>query len=182
MRSIPTRLAGLLHIAPEVHGDDRGFFVETFRRDALSSLGIDDEFVQDNHSRSQRGTLRGMHFSVGGGQGKLVRTARGSILDVVVDVRRSSPTFGSHEAFELDDVRHHQLWVPIGFAHGFLVTSEVADVCYRVTSYYDPEVERGIAWDDPAVAIEWPEHDPLLSARDRALPTLASITSDLPKW
>jgi dTDP-4-dehydrorhamnose 3,5-epimerase len=182
MRSIPTRLAGLLHIAPDVHRDDRGFFVETFRSDVLSSLGINEEFVQDNHSRSQRSTLRGMHFSVGGGQGKLVRTARGSILDVVVDIRRTSPTFGSHEAFELDDVRHHQLWVPIGFAHGFLVTSDVADVCYRVTSYYDPQVERGIACDDPAVAIDWPEHDPLLSARDRALPTLASITSDLPEW
>jgi dTDP-4-dehydrorhamnose 3,5-epimerase len=182
MRSIPTRLSGLLHLAPDVHADDRGFFIETFRRDVLSSLGVDEELVQDNHSRSRRGTLRGLHFSVGGGQGKLVRTARGSIHDVVVDIRRTSATFGHHEAFELDDVRHHQLWVPVGFAHGFLVTSDVADVCYRVTSYYDPELERGIAWDDAALGIEWPERDPLLSARDRALPKLASIASDLPEW
>lgn len=182
MRAIPTRLAGLLHLAPDVHGDDRGFFVETFRSDALASLGVSDEFVQDNHSRSRRGTLRGLHFAIGRGQGKLVRAARGSIVDVVVDIRRSSPTFGQHEAFELDDVAHHQLWVPVGFAHGFLVASDVADVCYRVTAYYDPELERGIAWDDPQLGIAWPEREPLLSERDRALPTLATVAPDLPEW
>jgi dTDP-4-dehydrorhamnose 3,5-epimerase len=182
MQSIPTRLAGLLHLAPDVHGDVRGFFVETFRTDVLASMGVRDEFVQDNHSRSRRGTLRGMHFSIGRGQGKLVRAARGSILDVVIDIRRSSPTFGSHEAFELDDIAHHQLWVPVGFAHGFVVSSDVADVCYRVTSYYDPALERGIAWNDPQLGIGWPEREPLLSERDRALPTLAAITSELPEW
>ena len=182
MRAIPTRLAGLLHLAPDVHGDDRGFFVETFRSDALASLGVSDEFVQGNHSRSRRGTLRGLHFAIGRGQGKLVRAARGCIVDVVVDIRRSSPTFGHHEAFELDDVAHHQLWVPVGFAHGFLVSSDVADVCYRVTAYYDPALERGIAWDDPQLGIAWPERDPLLSERDRALPTLAAVTPDLPEW
>jgi len=182
MRSIPTRLAGLVHLAPDVHGDDRGFFVETFRRDALEALGVAEEFVQDNHSRSRRGTLRGMHFQVGIGQGKLVWVARGTILDVAVDIRRGSPTYGNHEAFELDDVSHHQLYVPVGFAHGFLVTSDVADVCYKVTSYYDPAAERGIAWNDPAVGIEWPDPEPILSARDRELPTLAVIESTPPDW
>lgn len=182
MQSLATRLEGLLLLAPDVHRDDRGFFVETFRSDALASLGIRDAFVQDNHSRSIRGTLRGMHFAVGHGQGKLVRVARGSILDVVVDIRLSSPMFGSHETFELDDVSHHQLWIPVGFAHGFFVSSEVADVCYRVTAYYDPALERGVAWNDPDIGIAWPDHDPLVSERDRSLPTLASIRAELPAW
>jgi len=182
MESLPTQLDGLLHLAPDVHRDDRGFFLETFRGDKLASFGVREAFVQDNQSRSGRGTLRGMHFAVGVGQGKLVRAARGSVLDVVVDIRRSSPTFGRHEAFELDDVNHHQLWVPVGFAHGFLVVSEVADVCYRVTAYYDPGLERGIAWDDPDIGIAWPDPHPRLSERDRSLPTLESIRSELPGW
>ena len=139
-------------------------------------------FVQDNHARSVRGTLRGLHFQTGLGQAKLVRAARGTILDVVVDLRRNSATFGRNETVELDDVRHHQLFVPVGFAHGYVVLSDVADVCYKVTAYYDPTAERGIAWDDPALGINWRVTDPTLSMRARALPSLASIVDDLPDW
>jgi dTDP-4-dehydrorhamnose 3,5-epimerase len=179
---IPTELPGLVRIAPKVHGDDRGFFVETFRLDQVADLGIREEFVQDNHARSAQGTLRGLHFQTGVGQGKLVRAARGAIRDVVVDIRRGSPTFGRHEVVELDDVEHHQLYVPVGFAHGYVVTSDTADVCYKTTSYYDPATERGIAWDDPALGIDWSVTDPILSPRDRGLPRLSSIETDLPDW
>lgn len=182
IRIIPTELAGLVRIAPEVHGDERGFFVETFRSDQLAELGVREAFVQDNHARSAHGTLRGLHFQIGVGQGKLVRAARGAILDVVVDIRRSSPTFGRHEAVELDDVGHHQVYVPVGFAHGYVVLSDAADVCYKVTSYYDPAAERGIAWDDPALAIAWPVAEPILSARDRGLPRLRDIEAELSNW
>lgn len=182
MIRLPAELPGLVLITPEVHGDDRGFFVETFRVDELGGLGIQEEFVQDNHARSARGTLRGLHFQTGRGQAKLVRAARGSVLDVVVDIRRSSSMFGCHMAIELDDVGHHQLFVPVGFAHGYVVLSETADVCYKVTAYYDPEAERGIAWDDPALGIRWPVSEPILSVRDRALPSLESIANDLPDW
>jgi dTDP-4-dehydrorhamnose 3,5-epimerase len=182
MIRLPVELPGLILIAPDVHGDDRGFFVETFRVDKLEALGIQEEFVQDNHARSARGTLRGLHFQVGRGQAKLVRAARGSVLDVVVDIRRNSPTFGRHMAVELDDIGHHQLFVPVGFAHGYLVLSDIADVCYKVTGYYDPAAERGIAWDDPVLGIRWPVSEPILSPRDRTLPTLASIAKSLPDW
>lgn len=175
MNSLPTRLEGLVLIAPRVVGDVRGFFVETFRADAYRGLGIDVDFVQDNHSRSVRGTLRGLHFQTTPGQAKLLRCARGSIRDVVVDIRRSSPTFGEYEAFDLDDRLHHQLFVPVGFAHGFCVTSEVADVTYKVSSYYDPATEAGIAWDDPALGIEWPVKEPVVSDRDRSNPTVAAL-------
>src|SRR4051795_3744403 len=131
-----TRLDGLVLLEPDVHGDERGFFVETYRANVLAQHGIDDVFVQDNHSRSGRGVLRGMHFSIGEGQAKLVRCARGSIFDVVVCIRRGSPTFGQWEGQDLDDESHRQLYVPLGFAHGFLVTSPVADVIYKVSSYY----------------------------------------------
>lgn len=177
MRALPTVLSGLVHLAPDVHRDDRGFFVETYRRDVMTELGIPNDFVQDNHSRSRRGTLRGLHFQTGRGQARLVRAAHGRILDVAVDIRTASATFGQHETFELDDVDHHQLYLPIGFAHGFVVLSDVADVCYRVTSYYDPAAERGIAWNDPELAIPWPVTDPALSDRDRTLPTLAKVRS-----
>lgn len=175
MNSLPTRLEGLVLIAPRVVGDVRGFFVETFRADAYRGLGIDVDFVQDNHSRSVRGTLRGLHFQTTPGQAKLLRCARGSIRDVVVDIRRSSPTFGEYEAFDLDDRLHHQLFVPVGFAHGFCVTSEEADVTYKVSSYYDPATEAGIAWDDPALGIEWPVKEPVVSDRDRSNPTVAAL-------
>lgn len=182
MKRLPAELEGLVRFAPDVHKDDRGFFVETFRIDEFEGIGIDEEFVQENHARSSRYTLRGLHFQTGLGQAKLVRVARGSVLDVVVDIRRHSPTFGRHTMVELDDIGHHQLFVPVGFAHGYIVLSDLADVCYKVTAYYDPTTERGMAWDDPALGIRWPISQPILSERDRALPSLASITNDLPDW
>ena len=180
MQAAKAVLNGPVLIQPQVHGDARGFFQETYRRDLFPELGVDVEFVQDNHSRSGRGVLRGMHFQVGEGQAKLVRCARGAILDVVVDIRRGSPTFGKWESHELDDEQHHQLYVPVGFAHGFCVTSEVADVIYKCSSYYDPELERGIAYDDPDLGIEWPDLDLIVSERDRSAPRLAEIAEELP--
>lgn len=176
MHRLETRLAGLVLLAPDVRGDERGFFLETFRIDAYRELGINLPFVQDNHSRSVWGTLRGLHFQIDPGQAKLIRCARGAIRDVVVDIRRSSPTFGEHEAFDLDDRSHHQLFVPVGFAHGFCVVSDEADVTYKVSSYYDPATEAGIAWDDPALGIEWPVEDPIVSERDRSNPSLAEFS------
>ncbi len=178
--SLPTRLGGVVLVEPRVHGDERGFMVETFRRDAWAALGIDVEFVQHNHSRSAKGTLRGIHFQTEPGQAKLVRCARGEILDVVVDLRRGSPTHGQWEAHVLDDVRHRQLFVPVGFGHGFAVISEVADVTYLVSSLYDPATEAGIAWDDPDVGVDWQVSDPLLSERDKTAPRLAEIADSLP--
>lgn len=175
MRALPTTLPGLVLLEPDVHGDERGFFLETYHQDRYRALGIDAVFVQDNHSRSRRGTLRGLHFQTDPGQAKLVRCARGAIRDVVVDIRRSSPTFGRHEAFELDDRAHRQLFVPVGFAHGFIVLSDEADVTYKVSSPYDPSTEAGIAWDDPALGIDWGVADPIVSPRDRANPRLADL-------
>lgn len=181
MRTLPTTLAGVAQIEPAVHGDHRGFFAETFRADAWAAAGIDAVFVQDNHSRSKRGTLRGMHFQTSPGQAKLVRCARGAIFDVVVDLRRSSPTFGRWEGFVLDDESMRQLYVPVGFAHGFCVTSEVADVVYKCSSYYDAATESGIAWDDPAIGIEWPLGvEPIVSERDKTAPRLADVADALP--
>ena len=176
---LPTRLDGPILLQPRVHGDERGFFVETFLLEEYRDAGVDVEFVQDNHSRSGRGTLRGLHFQRSPGQAKLVRAARGSIWDVVVDIRPGSPTVGQYEAFELDDVDHRQLFVPIGFAHGFCVLSDVADVTYKVSSLYEAGEERGVAWDDPAIGIEWPVEAPILSDRDRANPSLDDVLSDL---
>ncbi|MEZ5076273.1 MAG: dTDP-4-dehydrorhamnose 3,5-epimerase [Solirubrobacterales bacterium] len=177
---LPTELDGVALIEPRVFADERGFFLETFSRDAWAALGVDVEFVQHNHSRSTRGTLRGLHFQTEPGQAKLLRCARGAILDVAVDLRRDSPTYGGWEAHVLDDERHRQLFVPVGFAHGFAVLSEVADVAYLVSSYYDPATEAGIAWDDPEVGVEWQVPEPLLSERDRTAPRLAEIAADLP--
>lgn len=179
---LPTRLAGLVLVQPAVHADARGFFVETYRRDAYRAAGIASSFVQDNHSRSARATLRGLHYQRRPGQAKLVRVARGAIWDVAVDIRPGSPTFGAWEAFELDDVGHRQLYVPIGFAHGFCVLSDTADVVYKVSQSYDAGEERGIAWDDPDLAIDWPVDDPQLSERDRHNPRLAEVRpEDLPR-
>ena len=162
-----------------MHGDDRGFFVETYRRSALAELGIADEFVQDNHSRSRRGVVRGMHFQPG--QAKLIRCARGAIYDVVVDLRRGSPTFGQWEGFELDDSAHHQVYCPDGFAHGFCAISDIADVVYMISAYYDPTLESGFAYDDPGVGIAWPDGVVLsASARDSSAPALAAIADSLP--
>jgi dTDP-4-dehydrorhamnose 3,5-epimerase len=175
-----TRLDGLVVLTPTKHGDDRGFFMETYRADTWAAQGVPTGFVQDNHSRSRRGTVRGMHFQLSPGQGKLVRVARGRVLDVVVDIRRDSPTFGQWEAVELDDERAHQLWIPVGFAHGFCVLSEVADFVYKCTSYYDPATESGFSFADPDVGIEWPEGELIYSERDRNAPRLAEIADSLP--
>jgi dTDP-4-dehydrorhamnose 3,5-epimerase len=180
MQAKPTPLPGLLIIEPRVHGDARGFFAETFRRDVLADFGVDVEFVQDNHSRSRRGTLRGMHFQTSPGQAKLVRCARGRILDVAVDLRRGSDTFGAWHAVELDDEALRQLWVPVGFAHGFCVLSEVGDVVYKCSSYYNPATEAGIAFDDPDVGIAWPTLELVVSERDRTAPRLADVVDELP--
>ena len=179
MRTLATRLHDPRLIEPVVHGDERGFFVETFRQSVLAELGIDNEFVQDNHSRSGAGVTRGMHFQPG--QAKLVRCARGAILDVIVDIRVGSPQFGRWEGFELDDKQHRQLYVPSGFAHGFCVLSDVADVVYKVSTYYDPAAESGFAFDDPEVGIEWPAGiEQIVSQRDRQALTLAELTPSLP--
>ena len=146
----------------------------------MAGLGVDAEFVQQNHSRSSRGTLRGLHFQTTPGQAKLLRCARGEILDVAVDLRKDSVTYGQWEAHVLDDEKHHQLFVPIGFAHGFVVLSEVADVCYQVSSLYDPATEMGIAWDDPEIGVDWQVADPLLSERDKTAPRLAEIADSAP--
>jgi len=179
MERLPTRLPGLVLLAPAVHGDARGFFMETYRADAWAAEGVPTEFVQDNHSRSRRGTLRGMHFQTDPGQAKLVRCARGQILDVVVDLRRDSNTFGRWDGHELDDANLRQLWVPVGFAHGFCVLSEEADVVYKCSSYYDPATEAGIAYDDPDVGIAWPDLELLVSERDRSAPRLADVAESL---
>jgi dTDP-4-dehydrorhamnose 3,5-epimerase len=181
MERLQTRLDGLVLLAPKVHGDKRGFFVETYRADTARRHGIPTDFVQDNHSRSRRGTLRGIHFQTHPGQGKLVRVARGRVWDVVVDLRRGSPTFGEWEAVELTDERSEVLWIPVGFGHGFLVLSEDADFVYKCTNYYDPATEAGIRFDDPEIGIEWPSGVELLySERDATAPTLAEIRDTLP--
>ncbi len=174
MHRLETRLEGPVLIEPAVHGDARGFFQETYRKAVFTELGVPDEFVQDNHSRSRRGVLRGMHFQPG--QAKLVRCARGAIVDVLVDIRPDSPAFGSWEAFALDDETHRQLYLPDGFAHGFCVTSELADVVYKVSTYYDPAAESGFRFDDPEVGIEWPQGiDLQVSGRDREAPLLSEL-------
>ena len=178
MEAIPTRLNGPILVKPTVHGDERGFFVETYRRNRYEELGVSDDFVQDNHSRSRVGVVRGMHFQPG--QAKLVRSARGAILDVLCDIRPSSPDFGKWEAYELSDVNGYQLYVPDGFAHGFAVTTELADVTYKVSTYYDPSSEAGFRFDDPEVGIEWPDIDLTPSQRDKDAPLLSEIKESLP--
>ena len=181
MQRLDARLPGLVLLAPAVHGDARGFFMETYRADAWAAEGVPTAFLQDNHSRSRRGTLRGLHFQTRPGQGKLVRVARGRVLDVVVDLRRGSPTFGEWEGFELDDEQGRQLYIPVGFAHGFCVLSETADFVYKCTNYYDGATEAGIRFDDPDVGVAWPEDIELLcSERDREAPRLADIAATLP--
>jgi dTDP-4-dehydrorhamnose 3,5-epimerase len=179
-KRIETRLDGLVLLEPTVHGDERGFLLESFSAKDWAEAGVDVEFVQDNHSRSGAGILRGLHFQTSPGQAKLVRCVRGRIWDVAVDLRRESKTFGEWEGYELDDASHRQLFVPVGFAHGFCVLSEVADVHYKVSSYYDPETEAGIAWNDPDVAVAWPLTEPLVSERDESAPHLAQIAVQLP--
>jgi dTDP-4-dehydrorhamnose 3,5-epimerase len=183
VNAIPlSRLRGPVVLEPRVFGDERGFFSETYRQEWHASVGIpaQERFIQDNHSRSTRGVVRGMHFHIGDGVAKLVRCARGRILDVIVDLRRGSPTYAQWEAVPLDDEDMRVFYVPVGFAHGFCVLSDVADVLYKQTAYYDPAIERGIAWNDPDVAIEWPaEIEPIVSARDAAAPTLRELADEL---
>jgi dTDP-4-dehydrorhamnose 3,5-epimerase len=182
MRASRTRLDGPILIEPAVFPDDRGFFLEVYRRNEYEAAGVSGDFVQDNHSRSTVGTVRALHFQAEPGQPKIVRVARGRAFDVVVDLRRSSPTFGEWESVELDDVDHRQLYIPVGFAHGFCAVSPVVDLVYKVGSYYDAATERGILWNDPDIGIAWPVETPALSARDRANPLLRDVLTSLPPW
>ena len=169
MKFDPTPLADVFLLTPRVFGDERGFFMESWNADTFREAGFDLQFVQDNHSRSAGGILRGMHYQTEHTQGKLVRVTSGSVFDVVVDLRRSSPTLGRWYGVTLDAVEHRMLWIPPGFAHGFYVTSEVADFQYKCTELYHPESEISLAWDDPTVGIEWPllaGQAPSLSAKD----------------
>lgn len=181
MRTVQTRLEGPILIEPKVFRDQRGFFCETYRASAYRELGIVEEMVQDNHSRSGRGIVRGMHFQIGRGASKLVRCGSGAILDVVVDLRRGSPTYGEWESFELSEENMWTLYCPIGFAHGFCTLSDAADVIYKQSNYYAPETDRGIKYDDPDVGIEWPAGLELTaSERDAAAPLLREVADELP--
>jgi len=169
MQFIPTSIPEVVLIVPKVFGDSRGFFMETYRADLFADAGIPCDFVQDNHSCSQRGTLRGLHYQIRHAQGKLVRTVVGEVFDVAVDIRQSSPTFGKWIGEKLSAENKHQLWVPPGFAHGFYVLSEWAELAYKATDFYTPEWERSILWSDPTIGIEWPllsEDELLLSEKD----------------
>lgn len=172
-------LAGLQIICPKVHRDSRGFFVEAYNQERYQQLGLDCKFVQDNHSRSSYGTLRGLHFQTSPGQAKLLRVASGRIFDVAVDIRPYSPTFGQWEGVYLDAESHQQLFVPVGFAHGFCVVSDYADVLYKVSSVYSPTTESGCLWNDPEIDVQWPIKDPLVSERDRAAQTFAQLRRSL---
>jgi len=169
MQFTPTKIPDVILIEPDVFGDERGFFMETFRADRCTEMGISADFVQDNHSGSQFGTLRGLHYQIRQPQGKLLRVVAGEIFDVAVDIRRSSPTFGQWVSEILSAENKRQLWVPLGFAHGFYVLSEWAELTYKTTDFYAPEWERTILWNDPALGIDWPilpGTQPLLSSKD----------------
>jgi dTDP-4-dehydrorhamnose 3,5-epimerase len=176
MKAIPTDIAGVLVLEPKVFGDDRGFFYESYNRRAFrEATGLDPDFVQDNHSKSARNVLRGLHYQVRNAQGKLVRVTAGEVYDVVVDLRRSSPTFGKWVGVTLSAANRRMLWVPEGFAHGFVVTSESAEFLYKTTDYYAPEHERSLLWSDPALGIPWPlQGAPLLKPNDANGTPLAS--------
>ncbi|GAB6058814.1 dTDP-4-dehydrorhamnose 3,5-epimerase [Desulfonatronum parangueonense] len=178
MNVIETPLAGVLLITPRAFGDARGFFLETYQADRYAEAGIHAAFVQDNHSRSSRGVLRGLHYQIGRPQGKLVMVTRGAVFDVAVDIRKGSSTFGRWYGVELSDANHMQLYVPPGFAHGFCVLSETADFLYKCTEYYAPEAERAIIWNDPNIGIDWPIVEPSLSAKDAAAPQLKDVPSE----
>ncbi len=176
MKAIPTDIPGVLLLEPKVFGDDRGFFFESYNRRAFrEATGLDPDFVQDNHSKSARNVLRGLHYQVRNAQGKLVRVTAGEVYDAVVDLRRSSPTFGKWVGVTLSAANRRMLWVPEGFAHGFVVTSESAEFLYKTTDYYAPEHERSLLWNDPALGIPWPlQGAPLLKANDAGGAPLAS--------
>ena len=180
MRFTPLELEGLILIEPDVHRDERGFFLESYHAAKFAEHGITATFVQDNHSRSGRHTVRGLHAQIRHPQAKLVRVIAGEIWDVVVDIRRGSPTFGRHEAVVLSAENFRQLFVPIGFAHGFCVLSEFAEVVYKSSDFYDPTDELRIRWNEPAFAIPWPTTEPVLSAKDRLGSALADVMEGLP--
>jgi len=174
LKVIETSLPGVLLLEPKVFGDERGFFMETYHVERFREIGIGAPFVQDNHSRSARGVLRGLHFQEPKAQGKLVRCPRGALFDVAVDIRRSSPHFGKWYCTELSEENKRMLWVPPGFAHGFCALTDIAELVYKCTELFDASADRAIAWNDPAIGIEWPISDPVLSAKDAAAPTLAN--------
>ncbi|MDX8411857.1 MAG: dTDP-4-dehydrorhamnose 3,5-epimerase [Mariprofundaceae bacterium] len=184
MKVIETSLPGVLIIEPRVFRDVRGFFVETWHEQRYAEAGLEHpHFVQDNHSRSQRGVLRGLHYQTEHAQGKLLRVASGEVFDVAVDVRAGSPTFGQWTGALLNDVNHRQMYIPPGFAHGFCVLSEAADFCYKCTDYYHPQGEAGVLYNDTDIGIDWPLDAPLLSNKDRSLPCLADVPEHkLPKF
>ena len=183
MRRIDTEIPDVFLVEPEVHGDHRGFFMESYHRDRFSELGIQHEFVQDNHSRSRAGVLRGLHYQLGRPQAKLVRATRGRVFDVVVDLRRGSPTFSRWVGTELSEENRMMLFSPPGFGHGFLVLSDIAEFQYKCSDFYAPEEEHGIRWDDPSIGIDWPLADALLSEKDAAASRLAEIPPErLPQF
>ena len=181
MNVIETSIPGVLILEPKVFADRRGFFMETYNAERFLQLGIDAQFVQDNHSRSARGVLRGLHFQEPKAQGKLVRCTRGALYDVAVDVRTGSPHFGKWMSIELSEENRKMLWVPAGFAHGFCALSDWADLVYKCTAFYDPQSERSIAWNDPDIGIKWPIAEPNLSPKDAAAPRLKEAKV-LPKF
>ncbi|MEO8578397.1 MAG: dTDP-4-dehydrorhamnose 3,5-epimerase, partial [Gemmatimonadales bacterium] len=182
MKVTETPLAGVLLVEPRVFGDERGFFLETFNTKALEGTGIPSLFVQDNHSRSSKGVVRGLHYQLTAPQGKLVHVARGKIFDVAVDVRAGSPSFGQWFGIELNDDNLFSLWIPPGFAHGFCALSDVADVIYKCTALYDAEDDRGVAWNDPQIGIEWPVESPTVSRKDARYRGLMETRADLPRY
>ena len=175
MKASETKLEGVLLIEPTVHLDSRGRFFESFRKDKYLAMGIKDEFVQENQSLSSKNVLRGLHYRVAPEQAKLVRVVKGEVFDVVVDIRKDSPTFGNWQGFNLSDANCLQLYVPVGFAHGFCVLSDEAEFLYKVTQYYSAEKEKGIMWNDPDIGIDWPVSDPILSDKDQQNPLLKSL-------
>lgn len=178
MRIVETKIPDLLLLEPDVFGDDRGFFLESYNQQRYVEAGINHRFVQDNHSRSSKGVLRGLHCQKLFGQGKLVRVSRGEVFDVAVDIRLGSPTFGQWYGTILNDTNHRQVFIPPGFAHGFCVLSDIADFEYKCTEFYHPEDEIGLRWDDRAIGIDWPIDDPILSERDRSFPTISEVDDD----
>jgi dTDP-4-dehydrorhamnose 3,5-epimerase len=180
---IETRLPGVLVVKPRVHEDPRGFFMETYRQNVLAGAGIKDQFVQDNHSRSSRGVLRGLHYQLRNPQAKLCRVVQGEVLDIAVDVRVGSPTFGEWVSVLLSAENHLQLYIPKGFAHGFVVQSETADFLYKCSDYYDASDDRGVLWNDPQIGINWETPAPILSEKDRRYLPLSQIARDqLPRY
>lgn len=175
MKAIQTELPGVLIIEPDVFGDERGFFLETYQQSRYQDIGIEFDFIQDNHSRSQRGVLRGLHAQKNNPQGKLVRVSQGAVFDVAADINPASDTFGKWVGVELNDTNMRQLWIPPGYAHGFQVLSETADFEYKCTAYYDPQDEIGLLWNDPTLNVQWPLSQPTISAKDKQLPTLEML-------